>query len=57
MRVTTAHAYDTTIAQLNKRQADLVEKQERISTGKRVIRASDDPVAAASLFLPQGPPA
>ena len=47
MRVTTAHSYDTTIAQLNKRQAELVEKQERISTGKRVIRASDDPVAAA----------
>ncbi len=47
MRVTTAHSYDTTIAQLNKRQADLIEQQERISTGKRVIRASDDPVAAA----------
>lgn len=47
MRVTTAHSYDTTIAQLNKRQAELVEKQERISTGKRVLRASDDPVAAA----------
>ena len=47
MRVTTAHSYDTTIAELNKRQAELVEKQERISTGKRVIRASDDPVSAA----------
>ena len=47
MRVTTAHSYDTTIAQLSKRQAELVEKQERISSGKRVIRASDDPVAAA----------
>lgn len=47
MRVTTAHAYDTTIAQLNKRQAELAAQQERISTGKRVIRASDDPVAAA----------
>lgn len=47
MRVTTAHSYDTTIAQLNKRQSELVEKQERISTGKRVIRASDDPVSAA----------
>jgi flagellar hook-associated protein 3 FlgL len=47
MRVTTAHSYDTTIAQLSKRQAELVEQQERISTGKRVIRASDDPVSAA----------
>ena len=47
MRVTTAYAYDNTIAQLNKRQAELAAKQEHISTGKRVIRASDDPVAAA----------
>lgn len=47
MRVTTAYAYDNTIAQLNKRQAELASKQEHISTGKRVIRASDDPVAAA----------
>jgi len=46
MRVATAHSYDTTIANLNKRQADLVAQQERISTGKRVQRASDDPVAA-----------
>ncbi|MFP8779432.1 flagellar hook-associated protein FlgL [Hydrogenophaga sp. RWCD_12] len=47
MRVTTAHSYDTTISQLTKRQSDLVEQQERISSGKRVVRASDDPVAAA----------
>ena len=46
MRIATAHSYDTTIANLNKRQADLVAQQERISTGKRVQRASDDPVAA-----------
>ncbi|MBL8386774.1 MAG: flagellar hook-associated protein FlgL [Hydrogenophaga sp.] len=47
MRVTTAHSYDTTIAQLNKRQAELVDQQEHISTGKRLVRASDDPVGAA----------
>lgn len=46
MRVATANSYDTTVANLNKRQADLVAQQERISTGKRVQRASDDPVAA-----------
>lgn len=46
MRVATAHAYDTTIAQLTQRQAELVAQQERISSGKRVARASDDPVAA-----------
>lgn len=47
MRVATAHSYDTTIAQLNKRQAELAEQQERVSSGKRVMRASDDPVSAA----------
>ncbi len=47
MRVTTAHAYDNTIAQLTQRQAELATQQERISSGKRVVRASDDPVAAA----------
>ncbi|MCB2018088.1 MAG: flagellar hook-associated protein FlgL [Hydrogenophaga sp.] len=47
MRVTTAHSYDTTIAQLGKRQSDLVKLQENISTGKRINRASDDPVGAA----------
>lgn len=47
MRIATAHSYDSTIAQLNKRQAELSEQQERISSGKRVMRASDDPVSAA----------
>ena len=46
MRVATANSYDNTIAALNKRQADLTTLQEHISTGKRVQRASDDPVAA-----------
>lgn len=46
MRVATAHSYDSTISNLNKRQAELSDLQERISTGKRVLRASDDPVAA-----------
>lgn len=46
MRIATAHSYDQTVSTLGKRQADLVAQQERISTGKRVQRASDDPVAA-----------
>lgn len=46
MRVATAHSYDSTVSNLNKRQAELSDLQERISTGKRVLRASDDPVAA-----------
>jgi flagellar hook-associated protein 3 FlgL len=46
MRVSTANSYDNTISQLNKRQAELSKLQGNISTGKRVQRASDDPVAA-----------
>jgi flagellar hook-associated protein 3 FlgL len=47
MRVSTANSYDTTISTLARRQADLAAQQERLSTGKRVLRASDDPVAAS----------
>lgn len=46
MRVATANSYENTISQLNKRQAELSQLQGKISTGKRVQRASDDPVAA-----------
>jgi flagellar hook-associated protein 3 FlgL len=46
MRVSTANSYDTTVSSLARRQADLAAQQERLSTGKRVLRASDDPVAA-----------
>ena len=34
MRVATAHTYDTTIAQLTKRQAEMAAQQERIASGK-----------------------
>jgi len=46
MRVSTANSFDTTVNNLARRQAELVAQQERLSTGKRVLRASDDPVAA-----------
>ena len=47
MRITTAHAYDNSIANLQKRQQDLAESQMQLTSGKRVNRASDDPTAAA----------
>jgi flagellar hook-associated protein 3 FlgL len=47
MRISTANSYDNTIALLTKRQAELAAQQERVTTGKRVMKASDDPVAAA----------
>lgn len=46
MRIATANSYDRTVSTLSQRQADLAAQQERISAGKRVQRASDDPVAA-----------
>jgi len=46
MRIATANSYDNTVSTLGKRQAELSALQERITTGKRVMRASDDPVAA-----------
>ena len=46
MRVATANSYENTIGNLSKRQTELVDQQNRISTGKRVLKASDDPVSA-----------
>lgn len=46
-RVSTAQAFDSALAQLRKRQTDLSEAQQQLTTGKRVNRASDDPTDAA----------
>lgn len=48
MRISTAHAYETSLAQLQRRQSQLSETQQQLTSGKRVQRASDDPAAAAS---------
>lgn len=47
MRISTAHAYDAAIERLTQRQSELSDDQLRLTTGKRVMRASDDPVNAA----------
>lgn len=46
-RISTAQAFDSSLQQLQKRQAELSEMQSQLTTGKRVNRASDDPTAAA----------
>lgn len=46
-RFGTSHMYDRTIRNISKQQAELASQMEHASAGKRVIRASDDPVAAA----------
>ncbi len=47
MRISTANVYDKGIDTLNRRQSELADTQEQLTTGKRIQRASDDPAAAA----------
>lgn len=47
MRITSANAFEQSIANLQKRQQDMSQAQARLTSGKRVAVASDDPVAAA----------
>ena len=46
-RIGFANTYDNTMRNLNARQSALSSLQENISSGKRVVRASDDPTGAA----------
>lgn len=47
MRISTTSAFEAGIETLTKRQAELAQSQERLTSGKRVAKASDDPAAAA----------
>lgn len=47
MRINSYMAYETSISQLQTRQAALTRAQEQLTSGKRVDRPSDDPAAAA----------
>jgi flagellar hook-associated protein 3 FlgL len=46
-RISTSHAYDTALTNLMSRQDNLTQSQEQLTSGKRVVKASDDPTAAA----------
>lgn len=46
-RIASANLYDHSIRQLTQRQSQLAKLQEQLSAGKKVLRASDDPTAAA----------
>ena len=46
-RVATANMYDKSIRNIGGRQNSLVDLNEKLTAGKRVLRASDDPVSAA----------
>ena len=47
MRISTAQAYSSSIDTLLRRQRDMSDSQAQMTSGKRLIRASDDPAAAA----------
>lgn len=46
-RLGTASSYDAAIQNLAGRQQNLSKLQEQLTSGKRVVRPSDDPTAAA----------
>lgn len=46
-RLGTANMYDNALRNLGARQTGLSNLQENLTSGKRVVRASDDPVSAA----------
>lgn len=46
-RVGSANAYDNALGQISARQSQLSALQENLTSGKRVLRASDDPTGAA----------
>lgn len=47
MRLSTANLFDTSIANLQRRQNALQQQQQQLTSGKRVMQASDDPTGAA----------
>lgn len=46
-RLGTANMYDNAVRNVSARQTSLSNLQENLTSGKRVVRASDDPVSAA----------
>jgi flagellar hook-associated protein 3 FlgL len=47
MRLTTSNAFESGLDNIHRRQKDLMDAQERLVSGKRVQKASDDPASAA----------
>jgi flagellar hook-associated protein 3 FlgL len=55
MRISTAQLYTTGVDGIERQQAELLQTQQHIATGRRVLTPADDPVAAAqAITLAQG---
>lgn len=48
MRITSASAFESSVSALQRRQQALSASQEQLTSGKRVLKPSDDPAAAAA---------
>lgn len=49
LRIATSTAFDSQVANLQRRQVALTESQIQLTSGKRVSKPSDDPAAAAAI--------
>lgn len=47
MRVSTSMIFDAGVRSMNRQSADLLHLQQQLASGRRILRPSDDPVAAA----------
>lgn len=47
MRISSNTIYDSNVAALNQQQARLLQTQQQVASGRRILTAADDPVAAA----------
>ena len=49
MRISTSMAFESGAAGIAKQQYDLIKTQQQLASGRRVMTASDDPIAAARI--------
>ena len=49
MRISTNQFHANSFSSINKHQNDILETQEKLSTGKKINKASDDPIGAAQV--------
>jgi len=47
MRISTSAIYDANVSMLNQQQAKLLHTQQQLASGRRMLTASDDPIASA----------
>lgn len=50
MRISTSSIYDLGVASIQQQQFDFVKTQQQVSTGRRMVSPSDDPVASARVL-------